>query len=140
MRLKPYFSQIVHRVSHFMRLRGPLADDPTAQMLHALLLLIGVWTGMSWITTLHLAPITFARILNVAVLEASLAAALVVLRLGYFRSASIIHLAGVWLWATLILTFFDGVHSRELCSTCRCQSRLPGSSDIGPRYGPRVGA
>jgi signal transduction histidine kinase/DNA-binding response OmpR family regulator len=80
-------------------------------MLHALLLLIAVWTAVSWIATLHLAPITFARVLNVVVLEATLAAALVVLWRGYFRSASIIHLAGVWLWATLMLSFFGGLHS-----------------------------
>ena len=111
MSLKPYLSPIVDRVSHFMRLRGPLAGDRTAQMLHALLLLIAVWTAASWIATLHLAPITFPRIFNVLFLEASLAAALVVLRLGYFRGASIVHLAGVWIWATLIFTFFGGIHS-----------------------------
>ena len=94
-----------------MRLRGPLADDRTAQMLHALLLVIGVWTAASSISTLPFAPITFPRIALVVVLEVSLAAALVVLRLGHFRRASMVHLAGVWIWATLIFIFFGGVPS-----------------------------
>jgi signal transduction histidine kinase/ActR/RegA family two-component response regulator len=80
-------------------------------MLHALLLLIGVWTAASWISTLPLAPITFRRIFDVLVLEVSLAAALVVLRLGHFRRASMVYLAGVWIWATLIFIFYGGVHS-----------------------------
>ena len=106
-----YLSPIVDRVSRFVRLRGPLAGDRTAQMFHALLLLIAVWTAAAWIATLHLAPITFPRIFNVLCFEGSLVAALVVLRLGHFRGASIVHLVGVWIWTTLMFTFFGGIHS-----------------------------
>jgi signal transduction histidine kinase len=109
--LKHYIPPIVHRISLSMSLRGPLAGDRTAQLLHALLLLISVWTAAAWISSLPLAPITLPRIYNVLFFELSLAAALVVLRLGYFRAASTVHLAGVWTWATLILIFFGGVRS-----------------------------
>ena len=53
----------------------------------------------------------FPEYSDVLVLEVSLAAALVVLRLGHFRRASMVYLAGVWIWATLIFIFFGGVHS-----------------------------
>ncbi len=107
----PWLGQIVRRIPSLLRLQGPLAGDRTAQMLHALLLLIGGWTAVASISTLPLAPLAFHRIFDVLVLEVSLATALVVLRLGHFRRASIVHLAGIWIWATLIFAFYGGVHS-----------------------------
>ncbi len=37
--------------------------------------------------------------------------ALVLLRRGNFRGASLAYLAGTWIWATLVSSFFGGVHS-----------------------------
>ena len=37
--------------------------------------------------------------------------ALVLLRLGHFRRASLAYLAGTWIWATLVCFSFGGVHS-----------------------------
>lgn len=54
---------------------------------------------------------SFPRIFNTAVQEACYAAALVLLRLGHFRRASLAYLAGTWIWATLVSSFFGGVHS-----------------------------
>jgi hypothetical protein len=93
---------VLQRAAHAFRLRGPLAADPTAQMFHLLLLAITMVMFTSWIVTLPLAPITFARESIVAWLFAELVAALLVLRLGHFRAAALIHLTGSWGWATLV--------------------------------------
>ena len=51
----------VDRVTEFMRLRGPLAGDPRAQMLHAMVVLLAVWTAFAFVSTARLAP-TFFRL------------------------------------------------------------------------------
>ena len=96
-----YISASIRRVAHPLRLRGPLAADPTAQTFHALLVAVAIWMASLFLITLNLAPLSFPRIFNPLVLEASLACALILLRLGHFRAACLIYLAGTWLWATL---------------------------------------
>ena len=64
-----------------------------------------------FVATIPFAPVSFARIFNTAIEEATYAAALVLLRLGHFRRASLAYLAGTWIWATLVSSFFGGVHS-----------------------------
>src|SRR5580765_2631982 len=41
--LKPSISRIIHRVTLLIELRGSLADDRTARMLHVLLAALAVW-------------------------------------------------------------------------------------------------
>ncbi len=91
-------------------LRGSLADDQTARMLHLLLVTLAVWLAAAWVATIPFAPASFPRIFNTALIEASYATALVLLRLGRFRPASLAYLAGTWIWATLISSFFGGIH------------------------------
>ncbi len=62
-------------------------------------------------------------------LEASLVAALVLLRLGYFRRASMVHLAGIWIWATLIFIFLRR-HSQPGSGALRDDANLGG---LAPR-------
>ena len=64
-----------------------------------------------FVATIPFAPMSFPRIFNPAALELSYAAALVLLRLGNFRRASLVYLAGTWVWATLVGSSYGGVHS-----------------------------
>ena len=111
MRFKSYISRIIHRVTPFIGLRGSLAADRTARMLHVLLVTLVVWLAAAWVATIPFAPVSFPRIFNPLVLEVSYATALVLLRLGHFRRASLAYLAGTWIWATLVSSSYGGVHS-----------------------------
>jgi signal transduction histidine kinase/ActR/RegA family two-component response regulator len=92
-------------------LRGPLADDQAARMLHILLAALGVWLVAGWVATIPSARVSFPRIFYPALLEASYIIALVLLRLGHFPRASLAYLAGIWSWATLVCFSYGGIHS-----------------------------
>ena len=111
MRFKPYISRIIHRVASFISLRGSLAADPTARILHVLVAALAVWMAAGWVATIPFATKSFPRYFNPLVQEASYVTALVLLRLGHFRRASLAYLAGTWIWATLVCASFGGVHS-----------------------------
>ena len=55
LRFNSYFSRIMHRVTLFIGLRGPLAADPTAGMLHVLLATLAVWLAAAWVATIPFA-------------------------------------------------------------------------------------
>ncbi len=111
MSFKPYISRTIYRVPQFLGLRGSLAADQTAGMLHVLLVALTAWMAAAWVATIPFAQVSFPRIFYPAVVEASYATALVVLRLGNFRRASLVYLIGTWIWATLICYSFGGIHS-----------------------------
>ncbi len=115
MRLKPYISRIIRRVTPFIGLRGSLADDRTAGMLHVLLVALFVWMAGAWVASTPFAQVqarfSFPRIFYPSLLEASYATALVLLRFGHFRRASLAYLAGTWIWATLVCYSYGGIHS-----------------------------
>lgn len=104
----------IHRAAHALRLRGPLAADATAQMLHVLLLVVAVWMAFWAVVTLNQAPVTLPRIVFPAILQISLAAALILLRLGQFHRASLVYLGGTWLWTTLIIGYRAGIRSSSV--------------------------
>ncbi len=54
------------------------------------------------VVTMPFAPVSLARRILPLLLEASLAGALIFLRFGWFRTATMLYLGGTWLWATLI--------------------------------------
>jgi PAS domain S-box-containing protein len=108
---KSCISRIAHRVTLFIGLRGSLAADRTARMLHVLLAALVVWIAAAWVATAPFAPMSFPRVFNTLVLEATYATALVLLRLGDFRRASLAYLAGTWIWAALVSSFFGGIRS-----------------------------
>ena len=107
----PGFRRTMKRVTAFIELRGSLAGDQTARMLHLLLVALAVWLAAGWAATIPFAPVSFPRIFNPLVLEASYVIALVLLRLGHFRPASLAYLAGTWTWASLASWSYGGVHS-----------------------------
>ena len=108
---EPYISRIKDRVALFIGLRGSLAADRTARMLHVLLSALFVWMAAAWVATVPFATMSFPRVFYPLVLEVSYATALVLLRFGHFRRASLAYLAGTWIWATLVCSSFGGVHS-----------------------------
>jgi PAS domain S-box-containing protein len=102
---------MINRVTLFIGLRGSLAADQTARMLHVLLAVLFVWLAAGWVATIPFAALSFPRIFNALVVQVSYAIALVLLRLGHFQRASLAYLAGTWIWATLICFSFGGLHS-----------------------------
>jgi PAS domain S-box-containing protein len=101
----------VHRAMRFIGLRGSLAADRTARMLHILLAILVVWFAVAWVATAPFAPVSFPRIVYPAILVASYFTALVLLRLGHFRRAGLAYLIGTWIWATLVCYSYGGIHS-----------------------------
>jgi two-component system, cell cycle sensor histidine kinase and response regulator CckA len=99
---KAYLSRIIHRAAPFIELRGSLSNDPTARVLHALLAILAMWLAVGWIATIPFARTSFPRYFNPLVQETSYVTALVLLRRGHFRRASLAYLTGTWIFATLI--------------------------------------
>src|SRR5215510_8387498 len=97
-------------MAHALRLRGPLAADPAAQMFHILLVVVGIWMAIGLIT-LPLAPITLYRLLLALPGYLPIIAALIVLRLGYYRGASLIYLVGTWIAVTAQANSLGGIRS-----------------------------
>ena len=97
-----------------MRLRGPLATDPTARMFHVFLVVVAVWMAVAFIATLGMSPLTLRRALVTATVQIGPICALILLRRGYFRHASVVYLVGTWLWATLAASSNGGIRSPVL--------------------------
>jgi PAS domain S-box-containing protein len=93
-----------------LRLRGPLAENPTARTLHALLLSFAIWFGF-WSIALLLVYPNLARLALDILYQATLVAALVLLRYGFFPQASVVYLAGMWVAATARIASGTGIHS-----------------------------
>jgi signal transduction histidine kinase/DNA-binding response OmpR family regulator len=88
---------------HALSLRGPLAADPTARVLHALVLALAIWFAAWSIATLPHYPTLAARLLRLRFIilsELVPATTLILLRLGHFRQAAFFFLAGEWAHAT----------------------------------------
>ena len=100
------------RIAHALRLRGPLANDPTARILNTLLV------GVLWWVVFDLGVIipSFAAHKLTSTAQATcvglvFAIALAFLYRGLFRAASLVYLAGVWLLATIVIVLNAGIHS-----------------------------
>src|SRR4051794_7112474 len=102
---------------HALRLRGPLAADPTARILHALVLALIIWSATWTIATLPLYPTETARLLRlrfITVAELVPVTTLILLRLGYFQQAAYLYLAGQWVHATYNIAIAGSI---EITST-----------------------
>jgi signal transduction histidine kinase/CheY-like chemotaxis protein len=100
------------KLSHFLRLRGPLETDPTARVLHFLLVALLLVLGFS--TAIMRSFSSRPNLVVVVPIEAVLAAALVVLRLGLLRRASQIYLAVMWIFAIAVMTVNGGIRGEGL--------------------------
>jgi PAS domain S-box-containing protein len=109
MKVVSSFTEFGRRV---LRLQGPLANDSTARILHALLLGLAIWLTFSTLLVVLFTPVV-ARLnfFLVPCLEVVLVVALVLLRLGYLRAASLVYLAGMWLYVTTIIVLTGGIRN-----------------------------
>ena len=107
--------QFLRRAGHGLRLRGPLANDPTAQILNTLLVGVLGWAmfDVSVIIPLHAAHklVSAAQLSCVVII---FAIALALLYRGSLRTASLVYLSGIWLLATIAITLHGGIHSPAL--------------------------
>jgi len=100
--------------AYALRLRGPLADDPTARILHALVLAVAIWYALWSVILLPLYPQFGIRLLTAVLQEVGPLAALVLLQFGLFRQASWVYLLSMWASATIISATRGGIHSTSL--------------------------
>jgi len=106
------FTKLLRHVAETFRLRGPLAEDPTARMFNVLLCALTAWWG-TWTAVLlrfHWSDLFWSMQNEIATL-AALVTALTFLRRGWFRAAGISYLAGIWFFATHIMAFNGGIRS-----------------------------
>ena len=102
------------RAPHPLRLRGPLALDHTARILHGLLLALVIWFALASAILFAIATGPPPNLQLIAVIELPLAAAIIVLRWGMLGIAAAIYLAGVWLFATAATAMNGGIRSPVL--------------------------
>lgn len=104
-------STYLRRMGKAFRLRGPLANDPTAKILHALL--VGLACAMilefAFLPLSTRKPEVAALVLIFIVL--CIVAPLVLLRRGLLRPASLAFLSGNWLLFTLVIILNGGIRS-----------------------------
>jgi hypothetical protein len=103
------------RAGRVLRLRGPLADDATAQILNTLLVSLLCWFvfDVAVIIPLH-APQKLTSTAQASCAGLIFAIALVLLYRGSLRAASLVYLSGIWLLATIVIALTAGIHSPGL--------------------------
>jgi len=93
-----------------LRLRGPLADDPTVRVLHSLLLGLLIWT----ILEISAVPFLVRKLVGPLFLIAQALVciiSLVLVRRGRARISSLTYLTGSWVLNTITLALSGGLHS-----------------------------
>jgi PAS domain S-box-containing protein len=105
-------AKVFSRVAYTFRLPGPLAADPTARMLNVLLWVLTGWFGIWGVILLpfHFRD-RFWSMQNQIVTDAALIIALVLLRRGRFRAASLTYLGSIWFFATHVMALNGGIRS-----------------------------
>ncbi len=99
----------------FLRLRGPLADDPSASILHGLLLALLGWCAAYTVLFLPFwAPRPAAAGSLISFCAIASVTALFLLNRGARRKASLIYLTGIWLVATAVIVLNGGINSPGL--------------------------
>ena len=99
----------------FLRLRGPLEQNPTARILHALLLGVLLWTAAHTILFLPRFVVRLAASQALLLyLAVTTIVGLVLLRRGSLREASALYLCGVGLVATVLISLSGGSLSPAL--------------------------
>jgi PAS domain-containing protein len=100
----------LRKATHALRLRGPLADDPRARVLHAL----AVCLLLHWFARLLMvwqALFTRSNLVGATIDLLVFGVVLILLRRGFQRSATWWFLTTTWLHATYLITVTGGIHS-----------------------------
>jgi PAS domain S-box-containing protein len=108
--------KVVFSVTEFVRStlgpRGPLASDPTARILHALVLaLVTLLTLLTLLVVLVTPVVARLNLFLVPSLVVILVLALALLRLGFLRAASLVYLLGMFLYVTTIIVLTGGIRN-----------------------------
>jgi PAS domain S-box-containing protein len=111
------YRPVTARLSGALRLRGPLAGDPTARILHTLLLGIVIWLGAYFLFFFPF-PIFVVRRLGAGAIASGVfltaAISLYVLRRGSLRNSALIYVWGMWLSFSVLIFFGGGIRSPGL--------------------------
>jgi hypothetical protein len=102
----------LRRTEKALRLRGPLANDPTAQILHALQVGLACAILLDFALSLRLNPRQPAvAAMLVITFTLDILVSLVLLHRGSLRAASLTFLSGYWLLSTLVIIRNGGIRS-----------------------------
>src|SRR5690348_2118617 len=105
-------STFVEKLRSFSQLRGPLASDPTARVLHGLLLSLFLWLGLG--TAILRSFSNRPDLPSVITIETALAASLLVVRRGLLRPAAWIYLAGMWIFTINVMLYNRGIRGEGM--------------------------
>ena len=105
-------SRFLQRVGPALRLRGPLAENATAQILHTLLLGFAAWL-IFHVVVLPTTARPFAAAIMITCTGLVVSGALVLLYRGSLRAASLAYLGGTWLSATVLISLNGGIRTVE---------------------------
>jgi PAS domain S-box-containing protein len=73
-----------------------------------------IWSIISLVATLNFAPVTFRRLSTGMSIDIGVMAALIIIRLGFYRAASMIYLISMWTWGALLVSALAGIRSPAL--------------------------
>ncbi len=105
-------SKHFRRAAKAIRLRGPLADNPTAKVLNTLLVGVLCWLAFDLAVIIPLlSPRKPAATAEAAGVGLIFAIALALLHRGSIRAASLFYLSAIWLLATVVIVLNGGIHS-----------------------------
>lgn len=106
------FAKVLPIATQTLRLRGPLAADPTARVLNALLWALTVWWGI-WSVILmpyHMRD-RFWNFMPLFMTFTTLLTALVLLSRGRLRASALTYMGGMWVSATYSMVMSGGIRS-----------------------------
>ena len=113
--LQVFMSVGLRRFAGAVRLRGPLANEPKAGVLHAILLAMLAWLSFQLLVVV---PWFAARkpqqMMIVGSIAAIVAIGLYCLRRGSLRKAAIVYVGGCWVVFTVVIFLFGGIRSPAL--------------------------
>jgi two-component system, cell cycle sensor histidine kinase and response regulator CckA len=98
-------------IGHALRLRGPLANEPGAKLLHALLMGVAVSTVIELTLGLPFWYVKLASAGLMVVMGLATAVALVLVHRGAARAAGWVYLCGIGLVSTTFILLSGGIHS-----------------------------
>lgn len=129
----------LQKLGAVLRLRGPAQNDPTARILHILVvgLLIFLIIENAIVAPL-ISPKNSRMVASFNLLNLlTFAATLVLLRHGIVRLASLVYVAGTWLLTTALIVLTGGINSIGLVVYVTLPISAAGSSGTVRRYGRR---
>ena len=94
-----------------LRLRGPLAANATARTLHALLGGVLVFNTVAYLAQRPFSPNKPVSMWNFFLETAGMIAALILLRRGRLRAASLTYLLTMWVFATVVVRVAGGIRT-----------------------------